>query len=239
MNAIRLANVTHRFNGNLVVDRLSFDVAEGEIVALVGRTGAGKSTALNMVMGNLAPDAGSVEVAGHDPCRAYAKLRGKIGVSFQTDRLLPWRTAQANVEVGLKILGVDPAERRKRAAHWLERVKLADAGAKYPHELSGGMRQRVSLARALAVDPEIVLLDESFSQLDHVTSQALRRDFREVVRAAGKTCLLITHRIDDALELADRIIVLGAPAHVALDVRPGAASAGDLHAQIEAAMHAA
>jgi len=119
---------------------------------------------------------------------------------------------------------------------------MAGADDKFPHELSGGMRQRVSLARALAVDPQILLLDESFSQLDHVTSKALRADVTELIRTLRKTCLLITHRIDDAIEMADRILVLAAPASVILEARPAEHDRGNparaqaLHAQIAAAM---
>jgi NitT/TauT family transport system ATP-binding protein len=141
-------------------------------------------------------------------------------MSFQTDRLLPWRTALENVALGLQIGGVARARASEIAREWLARVKMADAADRYPHELSGGMRQRVSLARALAVDPEIVLLDESFSQLDAVTSVALRADFRTLVRTLGKTCLFITHRIEDAVDMADRVLVLAAPAHVSLEARP-------------------
>jgi NitT/TauT family transport system ATP-binding protein len=121
-------------------------------------------------------------------------------------------------------------------------VKMEGADHKYAHELSGGMRQRVSLARALAVDPAILLLDESFSQLDHVTSKALRKDVAELVRNLAKTCLLITHRIDDAIEMADRILVLEAPAHVILEVRPtpvdraDPARVAELHRRIAGAM---
>jgi NitT/TauT family transport system ATP-binding protein len=237
MSVIILDNVSHHFRDHLAVDRLSMHVDEGEIVALVGVTGAGKSTALNIVMGSYAAETGSVRVIGHDPFRENQHLRGKIGVSFQTDRLLPWRTAVENVEIGLQILGASASARRAQAMHWLDRVKLHGACAKYPHELSGGMRQRVSLARALSIDPELLLLDESFSQLDHVTSKTLRADFSEVVRSANKTCLFITHRIDDAIEMADRIVVLAAPARVALEVRP--ADRPDrkaLHDEIERAM---
>lgn len=237
MSAIVLEGVTHRFRDRLAIASLSFRVEPGEIVALVGKTGAGKSTALSVVMGNLKPDEGVVRVVGHDPARDGNALRGKIGVSFQTDRLLPWCTARQNVELGMRILGIEATERRERAERWLERVKLGDALGKYAHELSGGMRQRVSLARAMAIDPALLLLDESFSQLDHVTSKVLRRDFSEVVRSAGKTCLFITHRIDDAIEMADRILVLEAPAHVTMEVRPsGAPDRATLHQQIEAAM---
>jgi NitT/TauT family transport system ATP-binding protein len=119
---------------------------------------------------------------------------------------------------------------------------MAGAEEKYAHELSGGMRQRVSLARALAVDPAILLLDESFSQLDHVTSQELRRDVSRLIHALGKTCLFVTHRIDDAIEMADRVVVVRAPARVALEVRPSDAVRGNperaarLHDDIAAAL---
>ncbi|MGE0748608.1 MAG: ABC transporter ATP-binding protein [Rhodospirillales bacterium] len=218
---IVLDHVDKVFGEHHAVRDLSFSVAQGEIVAIVGRTGAGKSTALHMIMGVMAPTRGTVTVAGVDPYRQFRDLKGRLAVSFQTDRLLPWRTALENVALGLQILGVDAAERRARAENWLANVKIVGAENihKYPHQLSGGMRQRVSLARALAVDPELVLLDESFSQLDHVTSKTLRSDFTELVRRLGKTCVLITHRIDDALEMADRVLVLAAPAQLALEVR--------------------
>ena len=239
---IELQNVTRRFGDAVAVNDLTFNVGTGEIVALLGRTGAGKSTAMNLIMGTIKPSSGSVRVAGVDPFGEFERLRGKLAVSFQTDRLLPWRTAVENVELGLQILNVDKTETRKRASEWLARVKMPGADAKYAHELSGGMRQRVSLARALAVDPEILLLDESFSQLDHVTSKVLRKDVADLVRTLGKTCLLITHRIDDAIEMADRILVLAIPARVALEVRPTEADRTDparqrdLHHQIATAM---
>ena len=239
---IALANVTRRFGTAVAVQDLTFIVAASEIVALLGRTGAGKSTAMNLIMGNLKATSGTVRVAGFDPFAEFDRLRGKLAVSFQTDRLLPWRTAVENIALGLQILHVEKVDGRRRASEWLTRVKMAGADDKYPHELSGGMRQRVSLARALAVDPEILLLDESFSQLDHVTSKALRKDVAELVRNFGKTCLLITHRIDDAIEMADRVLVLEAPAHVILEVRPTPADradparAAELHGRIAGAM---
>jgi NitT/TauT family transport system ATP-binding protein len=217
---IVLDDVTCRFGASAAVEHLSFLVNQGEVVALVGRTGAGKSTAINMIMGALRASEGQVRVAGLDPYRQFKDLRGKLSISFQNDRLLPWRTACENVALGLQIAGERGPGVRRKAYDWLARVNMQGAEEKYPHELSGGMRQRVSLARALAVDPEIILLDESFSQLDHVTSLELRRDFRELVTVLRKTCLFITHRIEDAIEMADRILVLAAPAHVVLEIRP-------------------
>jgi NitT/TauT family transport system ATP-binding protein len=213
---IDVVNARKSFGSFLAVENLSFRVAQGEIVALLGRTGAGKSTVLNMVMGTTKPDGGSIRVAGFDPFHQFKALRGRIAVSFQTDRLLPWRTAVENAELGLLILGVDKAEARHRARAWLDRVKLSGAEDKYVHELSGGMRQRVSLARALAIDPAIIFLDESFSQLDHVTARTLRGDFHRIAREFGKTCLFITHRIEDALEIADRALILTQGARIAL-----------------------
>lgn len=216
---LELEHVTKRFGEHLVVDDLSMQVANGEIVALLGRTGAGKSTVMSLLMGAISCDSGSVRVAGFDPSRDHDTLRGKMAVSFQTDRLLPWRTARENVELGMLILKRPKKEARAKAVEWLARVKLVDADDKYVHELSGGMRQRVSLARALAVDPELVLLDESFSQLDHATSEVLRRDFSQIVREFKKTCVFVTHRIEDAVDIADHIYVLVEPAKICLELK--------------------
>ena len=241
-NLIEVRDVTKTFGANLAVDNLSMSVRRGEIVVLLGQTGAGKSTVLNLIMGTTRPDSGEIRVAGFDPYASFKALKGRLSVSFQTDRLLPWRTAVENVELGLLILGKSRSQARARAMEWLARVHLEGAGDKYVHELSGGMRQRVSLARALAIDPEIVFLDESFSQLDHVTSRALRRDFLQIAREFQKTCLLITHRIDDALEMADRALVLSVPAKVTLEVRindearSNPRRIAELHAQIASAM---
>jgi len=225
---IELKRVHKRFGEFVAVEDLDLDVFEGEIVALVGRTGAGKSTVMNLIMGTIRADRGTVSVAGADPCTAFASLKGKLAVSFQTDRLLPWRTAVENAELGLLLMDKKAAEARRVATEWLDRVKLQGAENKYPHELSGGMRQRVSLARALAVDPELVLLDESFSQLDHVTSATLRRDFSQVVREYHKTCVFVTHRIDDAIEMADRILVLAPGARLALETKVSQAQRDDI-----------
>lgn len=218
-SVIEIKGVTKAFGNLVVAENLNLVVRKGEIVALLGRTGAGKSTVLNMILGNLSYDSGSIRVAGCDPYAEFKKLRGKLAVSFQQDRMLPWMTAVENASLGLRILGKSKAEAIAIATTWLARVGLAGAESKYVHELSGGMRQRVSLARALAVDPELVLLDESFSQLDHVTSKVLRADFSRVVREFRKTCLFVTHRIDDAIEMADRVLVLEQGANMVLEER--------------------
>jgi NitT/TauT family transport system ATP-binding protein len=238
---ISLRGVRKQFGDNRVIDSLTFDVQDGEVVTLLGRTGAGKTTVLNLIMGTTQADAGSVSVAGFDPFQQFKALKGRLAVSFQTDRLLPWRTAVENAELGLLILGEDGRTARRKASEWLARVNLGGAENKYPHELSGGMRQRVSLARALAVDPKLVLLDESFSQLDHITSQSLRKDFSSVAKEFGKTCLMVTHRIEDALEMADRVIVLGPGAHIMLELALAPARSDEkvrnaFRSQIEAAL---
>lgn len=214
-----LDHVEKYFGRHHVVSDMSLAIGDGEIVALVGQTGAGKSTVTNLVLGQYPPTSGAVRVDGHDPFRTPRALRGTMAVSFQADRLIPWRTARRNVELGLEILGVPRAARQTRAAEWLHRVKLApEHHDKYPHQLSGGMRQRVSLARAMVVDPRIIILDESFSQLDPVTSSLLRADFLQIVKALGKTCLLVTHRIEDAIDMCSRILLLKPPGRIHLDI---------------------
>jgi NitT/TauT family transport system ATP-binding protein len=241
-NLIEVRDVTKTFGSNLAVDKLSLNVRRGEIVVLLGQTGAGKSTVLNLIMGTAAPSTGQIRVAGFDPYTSFKELKGLLSVSFQTDRLLPWRTAVENVELGLLILGKSKAQARAHAKEWLARVRLVGVDDKYVHELSGGMRQRVSMARALAIDPQLIFLDESFSQLDHVTSRVLRSDFLQIAREFNKTCLLVTHRIDDALEMADRALVLSPPAKIALELKISEEARADpkqiaaLHAQIAAAM---
>jgi NitT/TauT family transport system ATP-binding protein len=226
-DAVVARDVWRSFDGVPAVAGLTFALRPGEIVACVGVTGAGKSTVLRMIMGSLVPDRGEIRVLGHDPAREAALLRGKIAPVFQTDRLLPWRSALENAELGLEILGVPPAERRRRALAWLERLGLAGAASKLPHELSGGMRQRVSLARAFALDPQLLLLDEAFSHLDEVTAASVREDFLALVRPLGTTCLLVTHSVAEALDVADRILVVGRPARVIAEVRDTARARAD------------
>jgi NitT/TauT family transport system ATP-binding protein len=216
---IALTGISKVFNRQFAVRNFTLAVAAGEVIGLVGQTGAGKTTVLNLILGQIAPTTGTVVVDGCDPFRDFNALRGKVAVSYQSDRLIPWRTARENVELGLEILRRPKTARHALATEWLNRVKLAPPHhEKYPHQLSGGMRQRVSLARTLVIDPDIVLLDESFSQLDQVTSKALRADFIALVRQLQKTCVFITHRIEDALDMSDRVIVLAAPGEARLEI---------------------
>jgi NitT/TauT family transport system ATP-binding protein len=206
------------------VDGLSLEVGQGEIVAVLGKTGCGKSTMFNLIAGLIEPTSGEVTVSGHDPFRDFEFFRGKIGIVFQGDRLMPWRTALANVLLGLEILDADPARAQTVARGWLERLGLNGHENDYPHALSGGMRQRVSIARAFAVDPELLLCDEPFSSLDEMTARDLRAEFVRLVRQNGKTAVFITHQIGEAMEIGDRVLVCHRPARIAFEARMDAAA---------------
>src|SRR5712692_10289412 len=214
--------VFHRANGRgdlVAVDKLSFEVAPGEIVAVLGKTGCGKSTMFNLVAGLIEPTAGEVAVSGHNPFRDFEFFRGKVGIVFQNDRLMPWRTALDNVMLGLQILDAEPKRAQAVARRWLERLGLKGHENDYPHALSGGMRQRVSIARAFAVEPELLLCDEPFSSLDEMTARDLRAEFVRLVRQNGKTAVFITHQISEAMEIGDRVLVCHRPARIAFEAR--------------------
>jgi NitT/TauT family transport system ATP-binding protein len=218
---IRFTDVSKSFQrpdgrGDFVaVDKLSFEIAKGEIVAVLGKTGCGKSTMFNIVAGLIEPSKGEARVVGHDPFREFDFFRGKIGIVFQNDRLMPWRTALDNVLLGLQILDIDPKQAEETARGWLARLGLAGHENDYPHALSGGMRQRVSIARAFAVNPEILLCDEPFSSLDEMTARDLRAEFVRLVRQNDKTAVFITHQINEAMEIGDRVMVFHRPARIA------------------------
>jgi NitT/TauT family transport system ATP-binding protein len=196
-----------------------FEVARGEYVCIVGRTGCGKSTTVNLLLGIEAPSAGSVSVLGLDPSAQFNALRGRIGCVFQNDRLLPWRTAIDNVRVPIEIVGRPSAALADAPHRLLQRAGLAGFENAYPHELSGGMRQRVGIARALASDPAVLIADEAFGHLDEVTGAGLRQEFRQIAKDGGKTVLHVTHSIDEAITLSDRILVFARPGRVAADIR--------------------
>jgi NitT/TauT family transport system ATP-binding protein len=200
------------------VDDLNLDVRPGQMLALLGKTGCGKSTIFNMIAGLTEPTSGTVRVTGRDPFADFDSFRGKMAIVFQNDRLLPWRSAIQNVELGLEMLDLPSAERRTTAQLWLTRLGLAGHENDYPHALSGGMRQRVSIARAFATNANILLCDEPFSALDESTAGRLRAEFVRLVKENGKTAVFITHSISEALEIGDRIVVMKRPAMIAYDV---------------------
>jgi NitT/TauT family transport system ATP-binding protein len=181
-------------------------VAPGEFVSVVGPTGCGKSTLLNVAVGLLQPSAGSARVFGEP----LAGLNRKAGYLFQTEALMPWRTAQGNVAAGLEFRGVEGKEALERSHQWLRRVGLAGFGARYPHQLSGGMRRRVALAQTLILDPEIILMDEPFSALDIQTRQLMENELLELWSANRKSVVFITHDLEEAISLSDRVVVLSA-----------------------------
>ena len=188
------------------------------MLAILGKTGCGKSTIFNMIAGLTEPTSGDVRVSGRNPFSDFDSFRGKIAIVFQNDRLLPWRTAIQNVELGLEMLDTPATERRATAELWLTKLGLAGHEDDYPHALSGGMRQRVSIARAFATNASILLCDEPFSALDEMTATRLRAEFVKLVKENGKTAVFITHNIGEALEIGDRIVVLKRPAVIAYDV---------------------
>jgi NitT/TauT family transport system ATP-binding protein len=195
------------------VEGVDLAVAPGEFVAILGPSGCGKSTLLRMIAGLDEPDAGSIEIDG-------GAGRSAIAYVFQDAHLLPWRTVLDNAALPLELLGRDAAERRDAARRAIQQVGLGDAADRFPAQLSGGMRMRVSLARALVTQPRLLLLDEPFAALDEITRQQLDDQLRALWRATGMTVLFVTHSIAEAVFLAERAVVLTRrPARVVLEHR--------------------
>ncbi|APW38376.1 mannosyltransferase [Rhodoferax koreense] len=181
-------------------------VGAGEFVSLVGPTGCGKSTLLNVAAGLLGPTAGEIRVFGHP----LAGINRRAGYMFQAEALMPWRSALGNVMAGLEYRGVSADQARQQALDWLGRVGLEAFADHYPHQLSGGMRKRAALAQVLALDPDIILMDEPFSALDIQTRQLMENELLDLWAARKKAVLFITHDLDEAIALSDRVVVLSA-----------------------------
>lgn len=188
------------------VKDVTLRVAPGEFVSVVGPTGCGKSTLLNVGAGLLDPSSGSIEVFG----QPLVGVNRRAGYMFQSDALMPWRSAFDNVIAGLQFRGVEPQEARRQGEQWLKRVGLGGFGDRYPHQLSGGMRKRTALAQTLILDPDIILMDEPFSALDIQTRQLMENEVLELWAARRKAVLFITHDLDEAIAMSDRVVVLSA-----------------------------
>lgn len=200
---VRLRQVTKRFAGGIeALAGLDLDVTPGELLALLGPSGCGKSTALRLMAGLAAPTTGSVELRLPDP--------HAVGFVFQEPTLMPWATVERNVALPLKLLGLPRPEVRRRVGEWLERLGLDGFARAYPRQLSGGMRMRVSIARALALAPRLLLLDEPFAALDEITRWRLNDELLDLWRSENLTIVFVTHSVYESAYLATRIAVLSA-----------------------------
>lgn len=189
-----------------VLDGFALRVRPGEVVCIVGASGCGKSTFLNLVAGFLRPSGGEVLLEG----QPISGIEPRCGMVFQSYALFPWMTVLENIAFGPRLKGASRRERRELARHWVSAVGLEGFEHAYPGQLSGGMQQRVALSRVLANDPDVLLCDEPFAALDAMTRQVLQQELLRVVADAGKTVLFITHSIDEALVLSDRLVVMSA-----------------------------
>jgi NitT/TauT family transport system ATP-binding protein len=248
-DAIRIEDLTVTFPGPtgtlIALDGMSGSVAGGQLVAVIGPNGCGKSTLLRAIAGLLPPTSGRIGLAPDgEPPRAGG---GRIGLVFQQPRLLGWRSVLDNVTLPLELAGVDGTERRGTGERALARVGLADVAALRPRELSGGMAQRVALARSLVTDPDILLLDEPFSALDALTREAFDAQLESLWMARRRTVLMVTHSVSEAVRLADRVWVMSPrPGRLAADIsvelprprlaRPGTPAAAEFEAAVRDAL---
>ncbi len=208
---LSLSGISKTFdNGTQAIGRIDLDVAGGEFLSLVGPSGCGKSTALRIVAGLLTPDAGTV---------AFPKGRPELGFVFQEPTLMPWATALGNVRLPLDLKGVNKGEAEARAARALKRVGLGGFEKSYPRELSGGMKMRVSIARAMAAEPKLLLMDEPFAALDELTRQALNDDLLSLWAEDALTVIFVTHSVYESTYLSSRVVVMSPrPGRVAADI---------------------
>ncbi|BAT61532.1 bicarbonate transport ATP-binding protein CmpD [Variibacter gotjawalensis] len=219
MSTVEVRDVSIRFPGKagkklLALDRISLDVREGEFISLIGHSGCGKSTLLNLIAGLLKPTSGSIVCAGA-PVKGPGPDRAMV---FQSHALLPWMTCFQNIELAVKQVfkRSSRAEITERADAALNMVHLAHAGQNYPYEISGGMKQRVGIARALATEPRVLLMDEPFGALDALTRSSLQDELVRIVEATKSTVVMVTHDIDEAILLSDRVVMMtrGPAAHI-------------------------
>lgn len=203
---IRFAGIDLAFGGKPVLEKIDLEVAEGEFLCLVGASGCGKTTLLRLAAGLLTPTRGEITYRGA-PVRAPSR---RVAMVFQdyTNALLPWRTAEENVSLALEGRGLSRTVMRQRIAALLAKVELSDASDKFPGELSGGMQQRLQIARCLAQDPEILLMDEPFGALDALTRRSLQDELLQLARESGVTVIFVTHDLEEAIYLGDRVVAL-------------------------------
>jgi ABC-type nitrate/sulfonate/bicarbonate transport system ATPase subunit len=204
--AVALRHVAKHFGSLEVLRDINFEVAQGEIVALLGASGCGKSTLLNIISGLLPADGGELLLDGQ-PAQAFDGWR-RVAYMFQEDRLLPWRSVRDNVAFGLEATSMPKSERLQRANAVLAMVGLEAFAGAWPHQLSGGMRSRVALARSLVVDPSLLLMDEPFSKLDPQTRSQMHDEVLRLQALTGTTVVFVTHDVEEAVVLADRVVVL-------------------------------
>ena len=216
--AVSLRAVTKVFdNGVMALGPLDLDIARGAFVSLLGPSGCGKSTALRVIAGLTAPTSGSVEVSHH---AGDGRPRHSIGFVFQEPTLMPWTTVAENVRLPLKLADAASSESDVRIAEALTRVGLSDFAGAYPRELSGGMKMRVSLARALVTDPDILLMDEPFAALDEITRFRLNNDLLTLWRNLNKTVVFVTHSVFESVYLSQRVVVMTQrPGRIGADIR--------------------
>lgn len=208
---LEIIDVTKRFSGRggntiVALEETSLEVRDSEFVTIVGPSGCGKSTLLNLISGLNAPTAGTLRFGGE----IVRGVNRNIGYITQQDNLMPWRTLRDNVAFPLEIAGLGKAKRYERADQWLERVGLDGFGDAYPHELSGGMRQRANIVRTLVYEPQVLLMDEPFGPLDAQTRLLLQDDLLDLWQSTRKTIIFVTHDLTEAIALADRVVLMSA-----------------------------